>query len=449
MHCPKCNRIHTSTIRATLHITCECGEQLELKYYADEPMSRQKDDLALRKHWEKLHLMRFYFIDIEMQFKKWLAEIPCDDCKVSFEDVLTAYPPVFVDAESFFIWTVLVHNVVNEKLGKPILGINEASKLWTEPQPMRRCKHMGDKLRDNEQCPCGSIFKCKIKGECTQSKPDKETVQLCGTCDVKDKMTILIGPVTQDILKTKPKVAVIVTYCEDDVQWAQEAVNSALAQEDVEVVVHTIADGIPPIFKSDDRIRAWGSEESVGPYVLTNSIPDFEADYIAILDGDDRMLPRRLIESVSTLEKYEADMIGGAMTHFTAEKKFADRVGKTTKPYNVYARSPYGAMVNSAKLFTTQLFEELNGFANWRMSADHEWDNRVALAGKRMYHALAVWGERRYHSNSLSNGKYPMHSKQRLDLAEKMDKTFRELKAGTITPQQCGGRDIRVHLERV
>ena len=251
-------------------------------------------------------------------------------------------------------------------------------------------------------------------------------------------MTILIGPVTQDILKTKPKVAVIVTYCEDDVQWAQEAVNSALAQEDVEVVVHTIADGIPPIFKSDDRIRAWGSEESVGPYVLTNSIPDFEADYIAILDGDDRMLPRRLIESVSTLEKYEADMIGGAMTHFTAEKKFADRVGKTTKPHNVYVRAPYGAMVNSAKLFRTSVFEALNGFAPWRMSADHEWDNRVAIAGYVMYHCLTVWGERRYHSMSLSNGKFPMHTPQRLDLGERMDGNREAQESGT-DPKSFGG----------
>lgn len=451
MRCPKCNRIHTSAVRATLHITCSCGELLELKYYAEEPVAHQRDDLALRKHWEKLHLMRFYFVDISLQFNKWLKEIPCAECKVAFEEILNVYPPVVTDADSFFIWTVIVHNVVNEKLKKPIVGLGDAYKLWTEPQPLHHCKYMGDKIRDNGSCACGSIFKCEKKVECTQSKPDVETVQLCGTCDVPDKMTIMVGAPTTQLLTTKPRVDVVITYCEDDKQWVEEAIRSAQASEGVEVIIHAVADGIQPVIRSYDNVRSYFCEFSVGPYLLTNSL-DFETDYIAILDGDDRMLPNRLIESVSTLVKHNADMVGGAMTHFADGEdavKFADRLGKTTKPYNVYVRSPYGAMVNSAKMFTTALFEELNGFANWRMSADHEWDNRVALAGKRMYHALTVWGERRYHSNSLSNGKYPMHSKQRLDLAEKMDDTFRALKAGTITPQQCGGRDIRVHLERV
>lgn len=447
MHCPKCNRLHTSTVRATLHIQCECGEALQLIYYAQEPLEDAQRDTDLKAYWGLLHLMQYQFIEMDKKLAEWLNKIPCAVCKENFKPIITEHPPVLTSKEGFFAWTVLVHNLVNKKLNKPTMPLEEARLAWSEPRPVTYCRHMGSKLRE-ASCNCGGIFTCSKKGECTQSKPDSELVQLCGTCDVPDKMATLVGGPTTKLLTTKPRIDVVIPYYKDDVQWVHEALATTQLSRGVETVIHLIADGIESRFTSRGNIRAYQTEKNVGPYVITNSI-DFETDYIAILDADDLMRPERLIESVSTLLEYEADMVGGAMIHFSDDPSLADRVGKTTKPFNVYPRVPHGAMVNSAKMFTTRLFNELNGFADWPYNADHEWDSRVALAGKRMFHTMTIWGDRRLHSSSLSIGKFPPNSPARIEKADLIQAWAREIQAGTKTIRSCGALDKRIILRKL
>ena len=53
--------------------------------------------------------------------------IPCPSCASHFTDILTANPvePWLSDRASLVQWTVDVHNAVNERLGKPIMSLDD------------------------------------------------------------------------------------------------------------------------------------------------------------------------------------------------------------------------------------------------------------------------------------------------------------------------------------
>lgn len=52
----------------------------------------------------------------------------CGKCKQHYHDFLRDNP--ISDDMSLFPWSVKLHNSVNEKLGKPIMTINEAFNIW-------------------------------------------------------------------------------------------------------------------------------------------------------------------------------------------------------------------------------------------------------------------------------------------------------------------------------
>jgi len=61
--------------------------------------------------------------------------IPCPSCAMHFRDLLEAFP--FENALDKFEWSVLVHNQVNERIGKPTISVQKARDVWsrrTSPQ---------------------------------------------------------------------------------------------------------------------------------------------------------------------------------------------------------------------------------------------------------------------------------------------------------------------------
>jgi len=54
--------------------------------------------------------------------------IPCPACAMHFRDLLEAFP--FDQALDKFEWSVLLHNQVNERLGKPIFTVEQARAKW-------------------------------------------------------------------------------------------------------------------------------------------------------------------------------------------------------------------------------------------------------------------------------------------------------------------------------
>jgi len=58
--------------------------------------------------------------------------LPCAACGKHFTEVLQENPfPESRDPMILFQWSVHVHNVVNARIGKPILTVEEALAAWT------------------------------------------------------------------------------------------------------------------------------------------------------------------------------------------------------------------------------------------------------------------------------------------------------------------------------
>ena len=60
--------------------------------------------------------------------------LPCPACSQHFKQLLAEVPfPDSGDPSILFEWSVKVHNKVNERIGKPIVSVQQALKRWTEP----------------------------------------------------------------------------------------------------------------------------------------------------------------------------------------------------------------------------------------------------------------------------------------------------------------------------
>jgi hypothetical protein len=57
--------------------------------------------------------------------------LPCPGCRVHFDEVLALNPiPETLDRIKLFMWSVDVHNIVNERLQKPIMSYEDAYSHW-------------------------------------------------------------------------------------------------------------------------------------------------------------------------------------------------------------------------------------------------------------------------------------------------------------------------------
>ena len=67
--------------------------------------------------------------DLVAQFAKG---IPCPACSSHFDRLLNEYP---IPSQELFEWTVMLHNKVNERTGKPVFTVDQARERWTtKPQ---------------------------------------------------------------------------------------------------------------------------------------------------------------------------------------------------------------------------------------------------------------------------------------------------------------------------
>jgi len=64
---------------------------------------------------------------------KFALRIGCAECLFEWVRLLDANPPDFSSRDGYFAWSVLVHNLVNRKLGKPEMAVEEARARWEAP----------------------------------------------------------------------------------------------------------------------------------------------------------------------------------------------------------------------------------------------------------------------------------------------------------------------------
>ena len=85
--------------------------------------------------WGSLHLACLGGIDpnaLKALVGLYPAVLPCPACGMHFLEVLQTNPlPESSDPIVLFKWSVDVHNVVNQRIGKPLQSYDEAYSFWT------------------------------------------------------------------------------------------------------------------------------------------------------------------------------------------------------------------------------------------------------------------------------------------------------------------------------
>lgn len=86
-------------------------------------------------YWGTLHIAGLYgesLEDFKALAKSYATLIPCKKCRRHYRMVLAEYP---VDSVTLpFEWSVAVHNIVNKRLGKPVMTVDQARAFWTQQQ---------------------------------------------------------------------------------------------------------------------------------------------------------------------------------------------------------------------------------------------------------------------------------------------------------------------------
>ena len=117
--CPKCKTVN------------QCGDEFVPRVDRSETLAN-----AGREHWRRLHAFPFSGDwDCSARCKwwaDWQASIPnigCS-CRKHWSELIATCPPDFSSPEAFFLWSVGAHNIVNVRLGKPIMPYAEAWQLY-------------------------------------------------------------------------------------------------------------------------------------------------------------------------------------------------------------------------------------------------------------------------------------------------------------------------------
>ena len=80
---------------------------------------------------------------IDYYHKKFFKYIDCPTCCKEYRKIIYSTPLRVASREALFDWTVDVHNLINKKLGRPLMTYEQAFILWSRiipcnPKPCHR-----------------------------------------------------------------------------------------------------------------------------------------------------------------------------------------------------------------------------------------------------------------------------------------------------------------------
>jgi len=90
--------------------------------------------------WKFLHAMTFSFpdaptiqqqTDAERLFASLRTLLPCEACRVHYDQEISVHPPDVRSRSTLSAWLVDLHNRVNARLGKPIFTFAAAESLYS------------------------------------------------------------------------------------------------------------------------------------------------------------------------------------------------------------------------------------------------------------------------------------------------------------------------------
>lgn len=113
--------------------------KIRLADFQGDPQQRHLENQQRREErgrmlWRELHLHTA--CDKEW-YSAWRSKIVSDKCGCGkdFKQIESTHPIDFSSADSFFESSVVMHNAVNAKLGKPTASFDEAYALWRHRRP--------------------------------------------------------------------------------------------------------------------------------------------------------------------------------------------------------------------------------------------------------------------------------------------------------------------------
>lgn len=89
------------------------------------------------RHWAFLHLRPGHYSppDDTAWLARFRLSLPCGECRRHWDAILKSHPPDASTPESYFAWTVVVHNEVNQLLKKALITLAQAQALWRPSRP--------------------------------------------------------------------------------------------------------------------------------------------------------------------------------------------------------------------------------------------------------------------------------------------------------------------------
>ena len=245
--------------------------------------------------------------------------------------------------------------------------------------------------------------------------------------------------------------------------YVRQALESLLAQEGAEAIVHLADDATPG--GAEDLLRYWGTHPRVRTYRNTRNIgqfatfnnlfPYFETRLVAVQDADDVSLPNRLSVAGNLLRTADADIFGGRSRIFDDAAGFdpsdPSRTADGRWPEEWISRYPtiherYCFLQNPTAMIRVSTFEAMRGFSDYgdpvlnKCGLDTEFYVRAAYAQHRFAVSREVLlGYRRHPDSATRNAETGWGTAARTWSEAENDQRFRFFSRGRFDPRVYGG----------
>lgn len=193
----------------------------------------------------------------------------------------------------------------------------------------------------------------------------------------------------------------------DDFEYVRSAMQSLLAQQEADIVIHLIDDAsienaasVLEEWEHQPNVRVYRNRKNIGPFASFNNVSEFfETEYAAVQDADDLSEPDRIFDSCNTLRLAGADLFGGATILFgneSIQERLATEIAHSESSgecrrirSSVYPgrESDHCFLLNPTLVIRTETFRRLGGYADFgerlrnRTGIDTEFQLRALYAG--------------------------------------------------------------------
>jgi len=201
-------------------------------------------------------------------------------------------------------------------------------------------------------------------------------------------------------------IDVVIPYCQSDRHLAVEAVECIIHQKHCSPIIHAVADNCEPI--KHPFCKHYKTTSNIGPYLIVNSLVSrFTTNYIAIQDADDLSYTDRLWKQIALLNMgyymTSCAMIQSPIEGYVGVRHVIEPI---IFPGLIQAAVPWGRSINGTRAMRKSFFIEINGFGDYPMSGDYQFDSRAcSLYPDLCHYTDEILAIRRLRPESLSNRK--------------------------------------------